>query len=205
MGRKGQRPHWKEILGGYGVDQNTQAFVLGLAGIVATLVSSGLGLYYVARARTSPLREALYEKQLGHLMDIMRVIGRIRVYVTITVDPENDDVKIWAENHLRATVSELSQLEDISAAILPVEIYFEIKVYVDLVTEYLVDYDSNEKVNKILDKLNNHAAKIGLLARVYLGIDELSVESAKLFMKIKHIKKLSEINTEELIRRIRKE
>ena len=55
---------------------NTVTLVVGLAGIVATLCSSGMGLYYIARARRSPMRELLYARQIDVVVRILRTIAK---------------------------------------------------------------------------------------------------------------------------------
>ena len=65
------------------MDQKVVTLILGLAGIAGTLISIGLGLYFTAKARSAPLREALFKKQLDLISRIMHKQGRIRVFVTI--------------------------------------------------------------------------------------------------------------------------
>ena len=54
------------------MDANTVTLVVGLGGIVATLVSSSLGLYFTSKARSSTLREMLYSRQIDLIIQIMK-------------------------------------------------------------------------------------------------------------------------------------
>ena len=181
------------------MDSTTQALILGISGIMATLVSSSLGLYFTARARTAPLRNHLYSKQLDLVLQIILVIGRIRIYLPIILAPEPNEHREQALEDLRGKVSELSQLVDSAAALFPTELYAEINQLSHLIVNIMVDFDEGRDVAGFQEELGGHATKVALLARTYLGVDELSQESTALFVKRKDLQRVSNVRPQDII------
>ena len=176
--------------------------IMGIAGIVATLIASGLGLYFTARARSAPLRELLYAKQIKLLLDVLRAIGRIRVFVPLLLDEESPH-KERAREDIRKVVKKFSQLTDAAAAVLPTELYAEISGIGQLVVDFLVDYDAGREREQFPDQLLGRASKTALLARTLLGTDELSEESLALFATSRSLEELSQIEPLALLRSVR--
>ena len=58
------------------MEPSTVTLIIGLAGIVSTLSVSGLGLYYTAKSRAAPLRQALFSKQIEIVMEIANLQSR---------------------------------------------------------------------------------------------------------------------------------
>jgi len=91
------------------MDQKVVTLIVGLAGITATLISSGLGLYFMARARSAPLREALFKKQSELISQIIHKQERIRLFAIIMVEGE-DTFKDRARNDIGECVQEFSEM-----------------------------------------------------------------------------------------------
>lgn len=66
----------------------TVTLVIGLAGILSTLISSSLGIYFVSKSRSSALRESLFSQQLDLVRKIIYKQGRTRVYFTVLTDKD---------------------------------------------------------------------------------------------------------------------
>lgn len=162
------------------MNEHIATLVVGLAGIAATLVSSGLGLCFVARSRRSPMRELLYARQLSLIVRILRTSGRIRVFTTILIGSDNQ-FKEQARDDIGEAVKRLSQLSDDAAALLPTELFGEVRQLSSLAVEVLTKIDQSEHVPA--SPLNAQMAKTALMARALLGVDELSDESIDLFGK----------------------
>ncbi len=179
------------------MDSSTVTLIVALAGIASTLVSSSLGLYFTARARSAPLRKLLYSKQIELITQIIHKEGRFRVYATILAgddptfkEPARHDIGNCMKNH--------SELTEKAAAILSTDLWVEIKQLNSFMTELLVNYDENEKLNEEhLIKLSSMDAKVALVSRAALGIDELTEESLKLFSNVKDFERLAKIESEE--------
>jgi hypothetical protein len=177
--------------------EGTQTLLVGVAGITATLIASGLGLYFTANARTAPLRHLLYEKQLNLVTTLMELVGKMRNYSTILGDPSSEFVD-RARQDLGDAVPRLSTLVDTSAAILPTEVFAEVANLRASITSFLHDFDKGEIDSTFSDRLGVQAAKMALVARASLGIDELSSESIKLFGSTAVFQRLSAVTEDDI-------
>ncbi len=175
----------------------TQALVLGIAGLVSTLVSTGLGLYFTARARTAPMRDLLYTKQLDLAQHMLRALGRARVFaILLTPDGEYRE---QAREDMGRLAKRLSILTDEAAALFPTELYAGAKQVSDTLTSLLVEYDEKRDTKALLDQLVGQEAKAALMVRALLGIDELSEEGIRLFSKRDTLRRLAETSPQDLL------
>lgn len=81
------------------MDEKTIALVLGITGIISTLISSAMGLYFTAKARSSPLRELLFNKQLELMTQLVHTQELFRTFIMILSD-KNQSNKEWAREEL---------------------------------------------------------------------------------------------------------
>lgn len=178
------------------MDANTVTLVVGLTGILATLISSCAGLFFTARARSSSLREALYERQLNLVVRMFSKQGRIRVLATIMCG----DAEAWKEQarqDIRICIKELSELSEEGAAILPTELWVESKELMNCVTEFLRRYDTGIVSPDELASLAARDTKVALVARMVLGVDELSEQSLRLFSSTESLTRVAKIQISE--------
>jgi len=173
------------------------ALILGLAGIVATLISSGLGLYFIARARTAPMRELLYARQLALSLSILHLVGRMRVLV-ILMAPDGEQ-KARARKDFGRAVHRMSVLADQAAVLLPAQVFGVVRALSSRVAAFLAEWDEGRAPGGYEDELLGQGLKLALMARTLLGIEELSDESVGLFTKKKHLQELAEIGEEDLL------
>jgi hypothetical protein len=186
------------------MDQNVVTLIIGLAGISSTLISSGLGIYYTARARSAPLRELLYSKQVELISKIIHKQARYRVYATVLSGDETAAFHERALEDIGECVKEYSELTEQGAAILPTDLWVAIKHLSSAMTDLVVDYDEVSKIDQ--DKLLAIIAmdaKVALLSRAVLGVDELTDESLRLFSTRKGLESLTNIELRELEERAR--
>ena len=177
---------------------NLDTLIVGLAGILATLIASGLGLYFTAKARSAPLRETLYKEQLELIKKIIFKQGRIRNYAIILAS-DISEFKERAESDYRKCVSGFSELSDEAGAVLPTELYVEIKKLENFLCDFLAMYEDRPgECPEELDNLAGISTKVALVARAVMGVDELSQESLKLFSSGKNFKNLVDIELSEL-------
>lgn len=180
------------------MDSNVVTLIIGLAGIIATLISSSLGLYFTARARSAPLRGLLYSKQIELITQIIHKQGRFRIFATLLVG-DDPTYKDQAREDIRVCVKDYSELTEKVAAILPTDLWVEIKQLSSYMTELVVNYDENGKLDeKDMVKLSGMDAKVALVSRALLGVDELSNESLKLFSSAQNFERLAIIEAKEL-------
>jgi len=180
------------------MDSNTVTLIVALAGIAATLISSSLGIYFTARARSAPLRELLYSKQIELIPQIIHKQGRFRVFATLLVG-DDPTFKDRARDDIRGCIKDYSELTEKAAAILPTDLWVEISQLSNYMTELAVNFDENGKLDeKDMVKLSAMDAKVALVSRALLGVDELSDESLKLFSSVQDFERLAKIEAKEL-------
>lgn len=178
------------------MEANTVTLIVGLSGIGATLIAGGLGIYFTAKARSSALREALFNKQLDLISRIMLKQGRFRVFATILA-MEDDTYKDQARDDIGDCTKDFSEIQEEGAAILPTELWVEVKKLNDQMTKILVDYDEGRGISEdSFETLVAMMAKIGLLARAVIGADELTEESLGLFSSKKDYENLANMEIE---------
>jgi len=175
------------------MDSNIVTLIVGLAGITSTLIASGLGFYFTAKARSGALREALFHKQLEIITKVIHKQGRIRVFATI-LSGDDDTFEEQARDDIGECVREFSELQEEAAAILPTELWVEVKQLNDQMIQMLVDYDEGKGVTENhLRELAAREAKVALLSRVVMGIDELTEQSMNLFTKKNNFERLADM------------
>ncbi|MCK5509483.1 MAG: hypothetical protein KAI50_13305 [Desulfobacterales bacterium] len=178
------------------MEANTVTLIIGLSGIGATLIASGLGIYFTAKARSSSLREALFKKQLNIITRIMHRQGRFRVFATI-LSEENGTYKIQAREDIGDCTKDFSEIQEKGAAILPTELWVEVKRLNDHMTKVLVVYDEGKGISEGSYKtLVAMMAKIGLLARTVIGTDELTEEGLRIFSSKENYENLANMEIE---------
>lgn len=175
------------------MDDKLLALILGLAGLMATLITSGIGFYFTAKARTAPFRELLYSKQIELALEVVRAFGRAKLYAAILSDPDSPHHDRALED-LRDKVVELSRLTDSAAAILPTELYIEVQRLSSVVSDFLGACEDGTDLTPFAALFAGHGAKTALLARTYLGVDELSEQSAALFAGKDSLEKVSRLD-----------
>lgn len=143
---------------------------LGIAGLVATALSSCFGIYYTARARTASMRDHLYAAQLTLLQELMKEVGRINRIASVLADPAAASYHAEATADLRGALPALAKIEDAATVLLPVNIYSELKKYSSLAAQL------HDRAG-ICDEVWSHSTKLGLLIRGHLGVEELSAEA----------------------------
>lgn len=185
------------------MNSNIVTLIVGLTGIIATLIASGLGLYYTARARSSPMRELLYAKQLELISQIIHKQARFRIFATI-LSGDNPQFVLRAREDIGKCMKDYSELTETAAAILPTDLWVAIRQLDDFMLELLVAYDENETVDKrTMLKLSGMDTKVALISRTVLGVDNLTDESLVLFSTAKDFKRVTRMEAalfERLVR-----
>lgn len=94
---------------------------------------------------------------------------------------------------------ELNRLEARAAAILPTELYAEVVRVNRTLGDFLEAIDKEIDTQHLVDAFTAHTAKGALLSRIFLGVDELSQESVKLFAKSEDVDRVSEIPHDQIL------
>jgi hypothetical protein len=88
---------------------------------------------------------------------------------------------------------------------LPTELYIEVSSLSRVVADFLVEHDAGKDTSWFPDDLAGHSAKTALLSRVFLGVDKLSDESAKLFGARDGISNVGKLAPADIVRSVRKD
>ena len=145
------------------------------------------------------MRELLYSKQVELISKIIHKQARYRVYATVLSDDVTAAFHERAREDLRECVREYSELTEQAAAILPTDLWIEIKRLSMAMTDLTVDHDEASKIDKDqLIRIMAIDAKVALLSRAVLGVDELSEESLKLFSNRKGFESATSVELGEL-------
>ena len=180
------------------MDSNTVTVAISVVGAISTLVASGLGLYFTARARSAPLRELLYSKQLELITKIIYKQARFQVYA-ILLSSSNSEFKKRAREDSGSCVKEYSELTEKASAILPTDLWVEVKKLSDYMAGLLIGFDKRGSLDEqSISRLEGMGAKVVLVSRAILGVDQLTEESLKLFSAFKDLKQAVAIEPEYL-------
>lgn len=171
---------------------NYFSLILAIAGLISTSAVATIGLYFTARARSAPMRECLYSKQLGLAQSMFKIFGQIRIFA-ILLSPESE-YRDRARSDMRSLVKSLSTMTDEAAVLFPTDVYVEVKRVGDAITSFVANCDAGKYEKSALDQLASQEAKAALMVRILLGIDELSEESIRLFSKNDSLTKLANIS-----------
>lgn len=170
--------------------------IVGLTGILATLISSSIGHYFTAKARASGFRQVLYNKQLDLIVDFFHIHGRFKIFAVLFIEEHHLED---AEPDMRRCVKSHSELLETASAILPVEQYVILKQLGEMMTNFLIKFDEDEEL--IQDDLIEFTAlelKFALLSRSLLGVDELTTENVGLISTKKSYKRLIHLKDDYL-------
>ncbi|MEM9998344.1 MAG: hypothetical protein AAF809_11635 [Bacteroidota bacterium] len=180
------------------MDQATVALILGLAGILSGFLTGAVGLFLSSRARSTPLRQYLFQQQieLGRRLGV--VIGRIRLMPSIIRLSDDPDHRQQASADLRSELAELEVLYTEASGILPTDVFVEISKLISAIFDFLKAYDEGVVDQGHQEAIGGHAVRTLLVFRTALGIDMLSDRNMKLFDKPKNIKTLIDLDAPTL-------
>ena len=111
----------------------------------------------------------------------------------------------WAWSCRRTPYSGLSPPEDLSeiqeegAAILPTDLWIELKNIDSYISKLIINYDGDNGISEENFKdLNAMMVKFALLSRVVIGSDQLTEESIVIFSSKKKYKNLTEVEVKDI-------
>jgi hypothetical protein len=178
------------------MDEKIITLIIGLAGIISTLISSGLGLYFIAKARSATIREALFQKQLELITKIVHHQERFRIFATILTDPDETHREVARED-IGTLLPNFVELEEEGAAILPTELWVEVRQLSTQMTDILIRYDAEGGVGEEdMRQFVSRCAKVALISRTVIGTDSLTEESMKLFSSKRYYDRLASLEIE---------
>ncbi|MYM32242.1 hypothetical protein GTP58_28310 [Duganella sp. CY15W] len=163
------------------MEQATVTLIVGLTGIIATAVVGSIGHYFTAKARTAPLRQSLFAKQLELVMEIANLQSRVRVLATILSSDIEEHIE-QAREDIAEYVKQFCEAEEKGAVILPVELWLEVKGLSNSMGALLIEFDSSGTIRSgTMTDMVARIAKVALLCRIVVGSDKLTGQSIDLF------------------------
>lgn len=180
------------------MEQSTITLIVSITGIASTLAVSSMGLYYTAKSRAAPFRQALFSKQLDIVTDIANLQSRIRVFATI-LSTNDDEHHEEARSDIGEHFRRFSEVEEKASVILPVELWIEVKKLASEITTAIIEFDSQGIIGSATMKaMIARMTKVALLSRMVIGCDELTEQSISLFSSQKEYKRIVNLEISHL-------
>ncbi len=176
------------------MDQKTVTLIISIVAILATLISSLIGHYFTAKARTSSFKQLLYGKQVDLLIKIIQKQGRYKVFATLLL-PGAEEYAERAHVEISENLKEYSILTEEAAAIMPTNLWIAIRDCSSVMGDFLEKYNKGRLTTSDDDMLAFIAidTKVALMSRSFIGADKLSGESVKLFATKNDLKRVTEM------------
>jgi predicted AAA+ superfamily ATPase len=139
----------------------------------------------------------LCEKQLELITQIIHRQARFRIFAVLLGSPEFRD---RAREDLAEIMREYSELAERAAAILPTDLWVEIKNLNGAMSDLLGTYDQKKTVDKkSAERIAGMDAKVALMSRVVLGVDALTDESLGIFSSTKGLERVAAIESDHYL------
>lgn len=181
------------------MEDNIVTLIVGLTGIVSTLIASLVGAFFISKERHQSLRHALFERQFDLVTRITFRMGWIRNFIVILSADDNTHHEL-AVLDLHESISKFSELVDEGAAFLPVELWIETNRLLSELSSFSDEFEKQGDQPKAkLDSLVIDMGKISLMIRAIVGADELTSVNLDLINKRDILEKLSEIQSADLL------
>ena len=174
--------------------------IISVAGILGTVVTASVGLYFTARSRTSSNRQVLFTKQIELALEIFRATGTAtNLTILLLPDSEHQDE---ARDDLSELVPELTKLSYEAAILFPVELYVAFKKVSETLTDIITEFDKGRDITASRDALKVADTRWALMARQLIGADELSIENLQLHSRESELTRLASVETGDELRSI---
>ncbi|WP_367331745.1 hypothetical protein [Sphingobacterium multivorum] len=169
--------------------------IISILAVAGTLISSTIGHYFTAKARSSSFRQQLYSKQLDLITELVYKQSRFKLFLIIILDM--GEFAERALGDMNKCLSEYSELTHKSAVILPTDLYIQVRKINNWMSTFAELSQNLDNLSlEMLDKFKSLDVKMVLTARSLLGIDELSDDSTKLFATKKDYNRIKDLDFE---------
>jgi len=183
------------------MEENTVTLIVGLTGIVATLIVAVIGFYYTHKSQANSFREKLYGRQLDLISKLFHYHGRFRVFSTLIIE---NHFKEEALEDIRVLVRDHSIAKEEAGAIFPTELYEQLGKVSDTMSEFM-ERQENDLLLSMENQLSFNSAdvKFALLSRSLLGVDELSIGNVRVTSSWNNFKRIKNLDMDYLNRYVR--
>lgn len=155
---------------------------LGVAGLIATVLVSAIGFYFTYKSQRSPLREALYARQIDALTSFVSVSTRIQELAgALMNEKEFTDEGLERAQLLWCELDgELLDTTQKVGLIMPSSVYSAMTAYRASVQDFHEALDKQAAPTDAFYALAGAAGHVFMVGRELVGADNLSIESVNL-------------------------
>jgi hypothetical protein len=161
---------------------DTASLWIGIAGLLSTVIVSGIGFYFTHKSQRAPLIEQLYLKQVELLMHfslvmtrIQQVAGALVSYAELEEEERKQARELWD-----ALDGDLMEVTQKSSIVMPSSIYSAMTAYRAATQDFKESLVSEASAKDAYFALMGAAAHVGMLGRELAGADTLGLESVDL-------------------------
>jgi hypothetical protein len=177
---------------------NWLSFSIAIAGLISTIIVSGIGIYFTHKTRTQNYRNLLFHKKLELIIELMEYSQLMELDSDLVISAKSEldrknYLEIFNEHYLN-----FAELERKGTIILPVELYVKVSESYRIAQDLVIKFNDNDGEPEDLEEYKASNLQFGLIAREYMGVDKLSTQSIKLFSSKKEISKLANISNDDL-------
>lgn len=173
------------------------SFGIALAGLLSTSIVSAIGIYFTHKARTQNYRDLLYEKQLELVVELMEIAQLMQLEAGLVVDVDGGSQREIYRDAFNEHYLEFRKLERRGTVLLPVELYGAVKEVLESASSVAIKISDAEETIEAVQSLITSNARLGLVARRFMGVDALSTQSRRLFPNEKDMEKV-EVDVKEM-------
>ncbi|MGN7988701.1 hypothetical protein ACTJKC_15235 [Pedobacter sp. 22226] len=174
------------------MEENTVTLIVGLAGIIATLLVAVIGFYYTHKSQANSFREQLYSRQIDLISKLFHYHGRFKIFSTLIIE---NHFKEEALEDIRDILRDHSIAKEEAGAIFPTELYEQLRDVSDAMSIFMERQENDILLSREDQFVFNSAdVKFALLSRSLLGVDELSIGNIQLTSSWKSFKRVKNID-----------
>ena len=163
--------------------------LVGLAGLVTTLVASALGLFFTYKARTEPYRGALYAHQVQGVSDLLEATAETQQRVQTFLAATEENAKHLAHEKMHRTIIDVMPLFGRVAGLMPKRFGPFLGNYYRCLTDLLFAVHSHGSLDAIIRSLDVALSQLLDVLREFLRVDQLTDETLSL-LKAESLKEL---------------
>jgi len=178
--------------------------LIAVGGFIATAVTGVAGIYFSYRAQRTPLRQALYERQLDVLLEFVPVATRQSKVAAVlaemqTLSEEDQKALDEAWDEVNGTLLYVVQR---ASVLLPSEMYSAMTSCRVAAEEFETAIVKGVRVGQRYNELSGAVIHAGMMAREFVGADTLSGESLRLHNRkgVKNIKAMGALGASRVFR-----
>jgi hypothetical protein len=166
--------------------------LIAVGGFIATAMTGIAGIYFSYRAQRTPLRQALYERQLDVLLEFVPVATRQCKLAGVLAEMQklSDEEQKSLDEAWDEVNGTLLYVVQRAGVLLPSEMYSAMTSCCVAAEDFETAIVKGARVGQRYNELSRAVSHAGMMAREFVGADTLSSESLRLHNRkgVKNIK-----------------